>query len=143
MGEGLMTRIRDRVVAPPESAHLILALLIGPPLDFTEAELALAWEVRREEMMLHNSMGRSSVGFRPWAYWKFDFGEDRPKDDDTTIRLAELGLLREDELVRIAERANEAKMRIGTDAEHYGPDNYRPDRDAVELHERVTKTLAA
>jgi hypothetical protein len=140
MGEGLVTRIRDRVVAPSDSAQLVLSLLIGPG-DFTEDELGLAWEVRREEMMLHSSMGRSSVGFRPWAYWRFDLGEARPKDDDATIRLAELGLLREDELVRIAERANEGRARIGTDAEHRGPDNYRPDVDAVELHQAVEQAL--
>jgi hypothetical protein len=142
MGEGLVTRLRARV-APPDTVQLILALLLGPPHDFTEDELELAWEAHRSEMMAHNRMGRSSVGFRPDAHWKFDLGEDRPKDDDAVIRLAELGLLREDELLRIAERANEAKARIGTGAEQLGPDNYRPDVDAVKLHEAVTKALAA
>jgi hypothetical protein len=39
------------------------------------------------------------------------------------------------------ERANEARARIGTGAEHRGPDNDRPDRDAVKLHEAVNRAL--
>jgi hypothetical protein len=132
-------------VAPPEdSVELVLTLLLGPfgHFSYTEAQLRSAWEVRREASMDFNALGRSGVGFRPWAFWKFDLGEDRPEDDAETIRLAELGLLRDDEVAAIAEAANEAKTRIGTGAEHYGPDNYRPDRDAVKLHEAVERALA-
>jgi hypothetical protein len=81
-------------------------------------------------------------GHRPWAYWKFELGENEPDGDDAAIRLAELGLLRDDEIAAITERANEARMRIGTPAEHHGP-NYWPDRDAVELHEAVQRALAS
>jgi hypothetical protein len=139
MGEGLVTRLRARV-APPDSVHLILSLLPRPYTDeFAEDQLELAWEAHREEMMRHNL--RSAVGFRPWAYWRFDLHEDRPDDDDAPIRLAELGLLREDELVRIVERANEGRARIGTNAEHRGPAG-SADVDAVELHEAVKTALA-
>jgi hypothetical protein len=78
------------------------------------------------------------AGERPWGWWKFELGEDPP--DDEPVRLAELGLLREDKIAAIAERANEARVRIDTPAEHYGP-NYYPDRDAVELHEAVRRAM--
>ena len=103
-------------VSPPEnSVQLVFALLLGPVADcpYTEAQLRSAWEVRRDEWL---SRPRRP-GFRPWAHWWFDIGEDRPKDDAAATRLAELGLLREDEVAAIAERANEAKLRIGTATE--------------------------
>jgi len=132
-------------VAPPEdTVELVLTLLLGPfgNCSYTEAQLRAAWEVRREASMGFNAMGRSGVGFRPWAFWRFDLDEDPPEDDDAVIRLAELGLLRDHEVAAIAEAANEAKLRIDTGAEHYGPDNYRPDRDAVKLEQAVKKALA-
>jgi hypothetical protein len=137
-----MPRPTGHVAPPEDTVELVLVLLLGPfgNCSYTEAQLRSAWEVRREASMAFNAMGRSGVGFRPWAYWKFDLHEDRPEDDDASIRLAELGLLREDELVRIAERANEGKARIGTDAEHRGPDG-SADIDAVELHEAVKRAL--
>lgn len=65
-----------------------------------------------------------------------EFGEEPPQHDDEPIRLAQLGLLRDDEL---AARAAEARTRIGTPAEHVSGDGrYRPDVLAVELHEAVT-----
>ena len=52
---------------------------------------------------------------------------------------SEIGLLRDDEIAAIAERAAEARARIGTPAEHVSGDGrYRPDVLAVELHEAVT-----
>ncbi len=68
-----------------------------------------------------------------------EFGEEPPQHDDEPIRLAQLGLLRDDEIAAIAARAAEARTRIGTPAEHVSGDGgYRPDVLAVELHEAVT-----
>jgi hypothetical protein len=46
--------------------------------------------------------------------------------------------LTDEEVAELAELANVAKTRIGTPAEHYGP-NYFPDRRAVEVYERVLR----
>ena len=113
-------------------------MILRPTGEFTDEQLELAWEAYGEELMQHNRAGRSLPGHRPWAYWKFELGEDPPDGDDAAIRLAELGLLRDDEIARIAERANEGRPRIGTTAEHVSGDgSYRPDVLAVELHEVV------
>jgi hypothetical protein len=139
VGEGLVTRIIRGVTVPPNSVGVTIDLILGPH-EFTEEQLELAWAAYGEEMMRNCNAGRGLPGTRPWAYWRFELGEDPPDGDDAAIRLAELGLLRDDEIAAIAERANEARPRIGTTAEHYGPD-YRPDRRAVELHEAVKRAL--
>lgn len=80
------------------------------------------------------SYAQGQCATRPWAYWRFDIGEEVPRGSDAeAVRLAELGLLRENEITALAERANEARMRIDTDAEHYGGvgGRERPDRSAV------------
>jgi hypothetical protein len=137
-----VTRIIRGVTIPPNSIGVTIDLILGPH-EFTEEQLELAWEAYGEEMMRNNNAGRGLPGTRPWADWRFDLGEDPPDGDDAAIRLAELGLLRDDEIAAIAERANEARRRIGTAAEHYGGigGTYRPDRDAVELHEAVKRAL--
>lgn len=133
-----MTRIRGDLI-PPKDIDLTFDLILGPTEGWvTEEQLELAWGAYGEEMMRHNGAGRSRPGMRPWAYWKFELGEEQPENDQEAIRLAELGLLRDDEIATIAERANEARMRVGTAAEHRGP-NCHPDRDAVELHEAVKR----
>jgi hypothetical protein len=135
MGEGVVTRIARGTSVPPDDVSVTLDLLLGRSTELTEEQLELAWEAYVEEIM-SNGAGRGVPGTRPWAYWRFELGEDRPDGDHAAIRLAELGLLRDDEIAAIAERANEARPRIGTTAEHYGP-NFRPDVRAVELHEAV------
>jgi hypothetical protein len=131
-----MTRFRGRTV-PPNDIGVVIDLIMGPTEgELTEDELELAWEAfGREDLRVFNP---GCPGTRPWAYWKFELGEDLP--DNEPVRLAELGLLRVDEIAAIAERANEARMRVDTPAEHYGPDCH-PDRDAVELHEAVKRAL--
>jgi hypothetical protein len=101
---------------PPNDIGVTLDLIMGPT-EFTEEQLELAWEAYGEDLRVFNP---SRPGTRPWAYWKFEVGEDLP--DNEPVRLAELGLLRDDEVAAISERANEARARIGTTAEHYGPD---------------------
>ncbi len=89
-------------VAPPEnSVELVLALLFGPVdgCRYTEAELRAAWEVRRDEWL-----SRRRRGWRPWALWRLDLGQDPPDSDDQPARLDELGLLRDDEAAVLAER---------------------------------------
>ena len=70
---------------------------LPPGHEWTERELAL-WEVERDRIM--DGYG-GPPGTRPWAFWKFDLGEEppRPSDDDDyvefraleAVRLAELG----------------------------------------------------
>jgi hypothetical protein len=82
-------------------------------------------------------------GRRPWAYWAFDIGEPRPSGDAETIRLAELGLLTDQEREVIARRATDADGRIGTESEHISAlgtrMEQRPDREAVALDEKVNR----
>jgi hypothetical protein len=67
----------------------------GPHGEFTEEQLRIAWEVERDHL-------RGGLANRPWAYWKFELGEEPPRDSDLkfpwpeAIRLAELGDLRPD-----------------------------------------------
>jgi hypothetical protein len=111
VGEGVVTRFRGAAV-PPNDVGVTMDLILGPSgSTFAEDELELAWEAYGEELMGDFATGRSLPGMRPWAYWKFELGED-PPDDDPVVRLAELGLLRDEEVAAIAERANEARMRI-------------------------------
>jgi hypothetical protein len=52
------------------------------------------------------------------GWWVFEAGEDKPRGFDAeALRLAELGELRPDELAAVRERANEARLRVGTAAE--------------------------
>src|SRR3954447_13513853 len=108
--------------------------------EFTDEQLKLAWHAYGEEIMGDLTARPSSAGTRPWAYWEFELNEERPDGDEEAIRLAELGLLRDDEIAAITERAKVGRARIGTTAKHHGP-NYYPDRDAVELHEAVKRGL--
>jgi hypothetical protein len=137
-----VTRIVHGTTVPPDDIAVTLNLILRPTGEFTEEQLKLAWAAYGEELMQHNCAGRSLPGHRPWAYWKFELGEDPPDGDDAAIRLAELGLLRDDEIARIAERANEGRPRIGTTVEHISGDgSYRPDVLAIELHEAVKRAL--
>ena len=58
---------------------------------------------------------------------------------DETIRLAELGLLSQDELAAIAESTSEAKLRVGTDRERKSGAPSDPDAVGrpVSLDERA------
>ncbi len=128
-----MTRVRGatRATLPPDDFNVTLEL-VGGPDEHTEEELRLAWEAYGGVVTLN------CPGTRPWGWWRFEVGEDLPENEP--VRLAELGLLGDDEIAAIAERATEARMRVDTPAEHYGPDCH-PDRDVVELHEAVKKAL--
>jgi hypothetical protein len=92
---GVVTRIKTREVAPPYEAGPVISLIVGPPGPYTEEELRLAWRAYKPRFAPRRD------GTRPWAFWKFELGEDRP--DDQPARLAELGLLRDDEVVKIAD----------------------------------------
>jgi hypothetical protein len=121
-----------------------LALVMGPSGEgFTEAQLRRGWTVFRSKLMARHHYGRPS---RPWGWWKFEAGEDQPRGRNAeALRLAELGYLRADELAAVRERANEARLRVGTGREHIsakGTDmEQRPDREAVELLEAVEAAL--
>ena len=135
-----MTRIIRGATIPPRS-HIGLELIIGPAMgEFTDEQLELAWHAYGEEIMA--AARPSSAGTRPWAYWEFELKEARPDGDDEAIRLAELGLLRDDEIAAIAERANEGRARIGTTAEHVYWGGGSADVEAVELHEAVKRAAA-
>jgi hypothetical protein len=132
-----MPRPRSRVSIERSA---IMDLLIGPvPGGLTEEQLAVAWDQFGDEIMRDSY---DPPGTRPWAWWAFEAGEDRPAGSEPeAVRLAELGELGADELAALRERANEARLRIGTAREHIsalGTDlEQRPDRDAVGLLEAV------
>lgn len=129
-----MTRIRQQAI--PAKNIDALELIIGPTEGkYTEEQLEVAWRANREEVLADLSTGRSVPGFRPWAYWKFELAEE-PHQDHEPIRLAELGLLRDEEIAAIAERANEARARIGSTAEHV-----TADVEVVKLYEAVKRAL--
>ena len=67
---------------------------------FSETELR-GWRLYGEELMSDCATGRSLPGTRPWGFWRFELGED--PSDEPAVRLAELGLLRDDEVAAIAE----------------------------------------
>jgi len=62
--------------------------------------------------------------------------------DAETLRLAELHALRPDELVAIAERATEARLRVGTPRERIS-DGESVDQRTVDLHEQVERARGA
>jgi hypothetical protein len=140
-----MTRIVGRAI-PMLDVEATLDLMMGPTAGgLTVEQLEVAWEVHRDHMLANHN---PNPGIRPWAYWKFDLGENKPPTRyQEALRLAELDLLREDELVALQERANEASLRVGTPAEHISafrlPNEYRPDQEAVELWEAVQGALEA
>ena len=125
------------------SMELVLALLIGPTEDddLTDEDLELGWRYRGEQIMEDY---RGVLGTRPWGWWKFAAGEEKPASDRgaEAVRLAELGELRADELAALRERANEAKLRIGTPRERVSgggvPHGVSVDVRDVELFEAVT-----
>ena len=87
---------------------LEIDLLIGSRGVFSDAELERGWTVYGAELV-SSLVGRSVPGTRPWGYWKFDLKEQEP--DEPALRLAERGLLRDDEVAAIAARAKEGRRR--------------------------------
>ena len=134
-----MPRRPDRMpMLPPWCS--VFDLELGPVGGLTVNQLALLWDREGEELM----RDRTYDGRRPWAYWRFELGEDPPDRDQEPIRLAELGLLRDEEIAAITEQANEARARIGTPAEQIsggGSSCSYPDREAVELGEALAAVL--
>lgn len=79
-------------------------------------------------------------GWRPWAWWAFEAGEQRPDPDGETVRLAQLGELTAEELAVLREEALEARLRIGTDSELIS-NGTSLDQRAVQLAEAVERAL--
>ena len=161
MGE-LLARLRDRTAAGwrydpqgHDALDIILNLLLAPTGEYSEDQLRIAWEVERDRLMEHDRNNPATFATRPWAYWKFELGEEPPRDDGEkipypfreAIRLAELGDLQPDEVAALAERAAQAKTRIdkgwhyerisalGTDMERFS------DRETVAAWEKLAKAL--
>jgi hypothetical protein len=67
-------------------------LLMGPtdaPGKLTVDQLEVAWLMERDRVL---DEYRGPPGTRPWAYWRFDLGEEKPANwGEEAIRLAELG----------------------------------------------------
>jgi hypothetical protein len=120
-----------------------------------------AWEARADSVMAAWS---GLPGRRPWAWWKYEAGRSEhltaypdlldPRSDDELaaaldeyemepiIWLARHGHLTDDEIAAIAEAADEARPRVGTDAEQIGSGGVdRADRRAVALGEAVRRAL--
>jgi hypothetical protein len=119
---------------------LQLDLLIGSRGEFTEAELGRGWRVYGRELV-EQALTSSSPCWRPWGWWEFEARREQPEDDNAAVVfLAERGERTAQELAWIAERADQARPRIDTPFEHISGDGrYRPDVEAVELHEAVRR----
>jgi hypothetical protein len=82
--------------------------------EYPDDVLRMVWQLDRVEP---DELGyRRLPGTRPWAFWVFDRGEDRPAAE--AVRLAELGELSPAELAAFRRRADKARPRIGTPSEH-------------------------
>jgi len=123
---GLMPRPRRSAGKRVEFGFdLHLELTIGPSTHSLE-ELELGWRCHGNEVM-EDYVG--PPGTRPWGWWAFEAGEELPRErwnseagrlenrGAETVRLAELGELTDSELAALRERANEARLRIGTPRE--------------------------
>jgi hypothetical protein len=118
----------------------ILGMMMGPTPRESVEELECAWAVHGERLMSSYAQP-ARAGCRPWAWWRLEAREEPPDGMDAqAVRLAELGLLRRDELAVLRERATEARLRVDTDDERSGPD-YFPDRDAVAAWGAVERAI--
>jgi hypothetical protein len=146
-----------------------LALIIGPTTEdpFSDEDLRIAWQHHRARMMEQYCR---RPGQRPWGWWFFEAGREEhltpyplrsefegtaeervdaliEYDIEPVVFLAANGHLRDDELAALRERANEAKLRIGTGGERISGGFSRSqgavsyDRRDVELYEAVTEAL--
>jgi hypothetical protein len=120
----------------------VTQLILGPHEGgLTVDQLRVAWELERDRVMDWALNGPDPRGKRAWAYWEFDLQEPQPEDvwHDGPVRLAELRLLTPRELATFQEEANEARLRIGTEAErHYWPKGTGSVcRDAVRLWQAI------
>jgi hypothetical protein len=147
-----MTRLRrDLEIEVPDRLDATIELIIGPCV-LSEKQLEVAWEAYGDEI---TGWQHSADPSRPWGYWRFVLGEEKPfphwnpeahqmeGKHAETIRLAELGELSDEEVAAIAEKANEARLRVGTDSEHIsgGPYGGSMDSEAVELYEAVKEAI--
>ena len=137
----------------------------------TDRERRAAWAEFGQELLEEYLTPPTTPGHRPWAWWEFEAGrpdhlepypdldhfldrehwsEDEEAEaydnyeNEPIIWMAANGHLTPDELAAIAESANVARPRIGTDDEHIGSGGVdRADRRAVTLCEAVTEALKA
>jgi hypothetical protein len=125
----------------------------------TEIERRLAWEERKDEL-LEDCLRPPFVGNRPRAWWEYEAGRPEhltpyPLEKEGSVEeradavdehhieplvfLASNGYLTDRELEAIKRDADEARPRIGTDAEHIGSGGVdRGDQRAVKLYEAVS-----
>ena len=127
-----MTRLTAARAAPPlEDVEFFLEfgpLNHGPP-EFTDEQAEVAWSAYGPQIM--SEWPRDKPGFRPWAFWEFEVRE-KPDYEDYVIRLAELGLLFEEEIASLAKKRRWRD--INTGVEHV-------DDEATEFYERVLDAL--
>ena len=124
-----------------------LGMLIGPVQGdgLSDEDLELGWHYHGARL-LEQYVGPAT---RPWGWWAFEAGEPKPDGREAeAVRLAELGELDDEELATLRERANEARLRVGTGRERVSggalglsPQAYSVDRRTVELQERVKAAL--
>ena len=137
---GLMARLTEAAYVP--KGVDVLHLSIGPEVAGpTFEQLRLAWGALRDRTM---NTYRDNPGKRPWAYWAFELGEERPPREDEAVGLAELGDLRPDEVAALREKANEARLRVGTGGELISggsPGAISLDQRTVDRWERISGAL--
>jgi hypothetical protein len=133
-------RLRSTSWSYEPDVHTTIELLLGPH-ELPVEQLAVAWEIARERLMRQRFEKPALPCRRPWAWWQFDAREAVPDFDGETLRLAELGALRDEEFAALREAANEARPRIGTTSERISGGNRETgvslDVRAVELWDAV------
>ena len=127
-----MTRLTsEAVVPPPEEVEFFLTF--GPlsrgPREFTAEQAKAAWSAHGPQIMAE--WPRNRPGFRPWAFWRFEVGEEVDHEDHV-IFLAERGLLYPEEIDALAEKRTWTDINDGS--EHTDP-------EAVELYEAVIEAI--
>jgi hypothetical protein len=129
------------LTAHPRDVRLVLT--VGPPGPgaVDDDDLRAGWELFGADLVA----GAGDCQ-RPWGYWTFELGEGQPRNPaDAVVRLAELGELTSGELAALEERANEARLRVGTGRELLSGGNAKSgvslDAAAVALWERVREAL--
>jgi hypothetical protein len=112
---------------------------IGPDASAEIPHLEMVWHAEGDRLLAswHQTTPAARAGLRPWAFWRFEVGEDPPEETKAeALRLAQLGLLTDDEHDVLRSRAEAAQQRISTDAQQIGADFYK-DRMDAELWDAV------
>ena len=149
---------------------MLYALTLGPTTEdnFSDEELEIAWEHHRERLMAQEAEPPFLPGHRPWAWWNFEADREqhltphppsifnfegtdeeylealKEHQFEPVLWLAANGHLRDDEVAALAEKANEARLRLNAGGGRIagaGPSGVPVDRWAIELYAAVKEAM--